>query len=64
MEQAETHREVRPIQAITGVFNDEMFLMRKTKQSLNFSRVAAANNASRFILPADLNEFLIGFNKR
>ena len=64
MEQTRTHREVRPIQAVTGIFDNEMLLMERTKQSLNFSRVAAANNTSRFVRPADLDEFLTGFNKR
>jgi len=64
MEQAGTHRETRPIQAITGVFDNEMFLMERTRQSLNFFRVAAANKASRFMLPADLDEFLTSFTKR
>ena len=64
MEQTVAHRETRPNQAVTGIFDNEMLLMERTKQSLNISRVAAANNTSRFVRPADLDEFLTGFKNR
>jgi len=64
MEQTGTHREVRPIQAVTGIFDNEMLLIERTKQSLSFSRVASANNTSRFVRPADLDEFLKSFKNR
>lgn len=64
MEQTSAHREVRPISVAVDFFDNEMLLIERTGQSLNYSRVAAANNLSRFVRPADLDVFLLGFNKR
>ncbi len=64
MEQTNANRVVRPISVAVDVFDTEIPLIEKSRQSLSFSRVAAANDLSRLVRPADLDAFLLGFNKR
>ncbi len=64
MEQTSANREVRPISVAVDFFDTENPFIERTRPSLSFSRVAAANNQSRFVRPVDLDAFLLGFKKR
>ena len=64
MEQTSANRVVRPILVTVDFFATEIPLIENSRKSLSFSRVAAANKLSRFVRPADLDAFLLGFKKR
>lgn len=63
MDQTSANREVRTISVVVDFFDTEIPLIERTRQSLSFSRVAAANDLSRFVRPADLDAVLLGFKK-